>query len=230
MKLLIADDHPVFRTGIKRLLAGYGEDGAVLEAPSYGEAMALCERESDLDLVLLDLNMPGVEPFTGIEDIVRVTSGVPVVVISASERLADVRAALDRGARGYIPKSSPPEVVIAAIRLVQAGGIYLPPEVLRARDAEAESGDDMARAGRSGRATAESLLTMRQLEVLRLLATGKSNKRIAIELGVTEGTVKIHVSTIFRKLDVGGRMEAVARAIELDLIPPRSQIRSGSGD
>ena len=230
MKLLIADDHPIFRTGIKRLLAGYGEDCTVLEAPSYAEAVALCERESDLDLVLLDLNMPGVEPYSGIEDIVRVTDGVPVVVISASESEADVRAVLNRGARGYIPKSAPPEVVVAAIRLVQAGGIYLPPEVLRAEGAESAFAQGAPGPGRAGRGAGESLLTMCQLEVLRLVATGKSNKRIANKLGVTEGTVKIHVSTIFRKLDVGGRMEAVARAIAMELIPPQSQILSEPDD
>jgi len=178
----------------------------VLEAGDLDEAMELVTRHPDVDLMLLDLNMPGMNGQTGIERVTEVYPQLPVIVLSASETKEIVHAVMAAGASGFIPKSSSSAVMQSAIRLVLAGGVYLPPQLLTA--------DAVGSAGHNGQAK----LTDRQRDVLRLLAAGMSNKQICRELELGEGTIKVHIAAIFRALDVSNRTEAANAAHRLGLI------------
>ncbi len=208
MRVLVADDHPLFREGIKPLLAKLDEAVEILEAADYPAAYAALERAGGVDLALIDLYMPGMHGREGILRIRRVFPDVPLVILSASEEPEDIQQLLDLGALGYITKSSPGEVILQALRLVLAGGIYLPPKLLGARPSPEEAPTP---------ARQKVPLTARQQEVLRELAQGKSNRQIAESLQVTEGTVKIHLATIFRRLGVSNRTEAVLAAQRMHL-------------
>jgi DNA-binding NarL/FixJ family response regulator len=187
------------------VLARLGEGVVTLEARDAAETLALAAAHPDLDLILLDLAMPGMDGFAGLARLRELRPSVPVVVLSASESQADVRATLEGGAMGFVPKSSTAEVMLSALRLVFSGGVYVPPLVLD-------------RAGPPGKAAGASPLgddlglTPRQLDVLALLGEGKANKEIAQALGLTEGTVKLHVSAILRALGVENRTQAVIAA------------------
>ncbi len=205
MKIILADDHALFREGARHLLQQLsGEDIQVLEAATCQEAIAHADQHEDVDLALLDLHMPGV---TGVECVVHFQAAhpeVPVVVLSGSESRPNVQAVLDVGALGYIPKSSSSQVMLSAIRLVLSGGIYLPPLVM---DQELSIVPQVALRGQL-----PCCLTERQMDVLKLLAAGKPNKLIARELGLGEGTIKVHLAGIFRALEVNNRTEAVMEA------------------
>lgn len=174
----------------------------------------------DLDLALIDLNMPGADGQAHIDEIRRRHPAVPVIVLSGYEDPAIMRAALERGVLGFIPKAYSPEVMLSAVRLVLAGGVYVPPMMLTAlppgivAGVAPQPGADTARAPASSQ-TLEHLrnvLTERQVEVLQLLSQGKPNKLIGRSLGISEGTVKIHLAAIFRALNVRNRTEAVVAA------------------
>ncbi len=209
MRILIGDDHMLFREGLRRLLEQLGADNTFVDASTFSEVRDMVDQGEVFDLILIDLQMPGWPGFSGIEHLCQTAADTPVVVISASESQADVRAALDHGASGYIPKSSSVKIMLSALHLVLAGGIYLPPSVISADTAAAAQPE--ADAARSG----AHLLTQRQWEVLNCLREGKSNKQIAYELGLSEGTVKIHVTAIFKTLGVKNRTQAVIVASEL---------------
>lgn len=209
MKILIADDHALFREGLRYLLAGLDDNVEVFEAKDGAEALALVAAHPDLDLILLDLAMPGMDGFVGLRALRARVPAVPIVILSSSEEPTDIRLALDGGAMGFVPKSSGSEVMLGALRLVLAGGVYLPPAFL-----------ERSRAGKSpimsAAPTLENLgLTARQYDVLRLLGHGKSNKEIARVLDLAEGTVKLHVSAILKALDAANRTQAVIAAARL---------------
>lgn len=210
MKILLADDHDLFRAGLGMVLGELEADTQLLQAASLTDALVCAQAESDLDLALLDLNMPAMNGTTGLQQFRTQFPQVPVVIVSGSDDLADVQAVLNQGASGFIHKSTAPSVMLSALRLVLAGGIYVPPHVMRQETAPAPTAP-IARKGWEAR------LTARQLEVLQLLALGKPNKVIARELDLSEGTVKIHLSAIFRVLDVNNRTEAVLAAQHLSL-------------
>jgi len=211
MKIILADDHALFREGARHLLQQLGEEGIeVLEAATCQEAIAHADRHEDIDLALLDLHMPGV---VGVECVVHFQAAhpdVPVVVLSGSESRPNVQAVLDVGALGYIPKSSSSQVMLSAIRLVLSGGIYLPPLVMDHELAVTEALPVPQAA--TPRGLTPCCLTERQMDVLKLLAAGKPNKLIARELGLGEGTIKVHLAGIFRTLEVNNRTEAVMEA------------------
>ncbi|MCU0841694.1 MAG: response regulator transcription factor [Thiobacillaceae bacterium] len=211
MRILLADDHPLFREGIKPLLHKLDAQVDIIEAKDYPSAFAAAGAEGDLDLALIDLYMPGADGGGGVGRFRAAFPDVPVIVLSASEQPEDIQHLLAVGALGYITKSSPSEVILGALRLVLAGGVYLPPSLLGNRHA-AEDQSDIARQRAS--------LTLRQLEVLGELVRGKSNRQIAESLHVTEGTVKIHLATIFRLLGVANRTEAVLVAQRMGLEAP----------
>ena len=213
MRILLADDHDLFRAGLGMVLQGLGDVVEVTQADSLSAAIDCVDQMPELDLALLDLNMPAMNGMTGLRQFRQQFPLIPVVIISGSDSPADAQQALDAGASGYIHKSSPPQVVLSALQLVLAGGVYVPPQALR-RDDEAPAALPPMHKGKLGG------LTARQIDVLRLLAAGKPNKLIARELGLSEGTVKIHLSTIFRVLDVNNRTEAVlaAQTMQLDLV------------
>lgn len=213
LKVLIADDHALLRAGLIAALEPLEDEPLVcFEAEDADQVMGVVHAQPDLDLVLLDLFMPGANGFELLRTVCAETAGIPVVVLSGSDDAAQMREALDCGAAGFIPKSAAREVMLPALRLVLAGGLYLPPELLQAparSEAAGVPNGHLAASPESVRA-----LTARQQDVLRLLGQGCSNKRIARDLGLSENTVKIHVAGILRALGAANRTEAVMRARE----------------
>jgi len=177
----------------------------VQQAGDFDTLLRLALEES-ADLVLLDLNMPGMDGIAGLQRLRARLPTMPVVVASGQDDAATIRAVLAAGAAGFIPKSERPEVLLGALRLVLAGGVYVPPRSLDAPPPAAASP-----------AVAAAMLTPRQRDVLRAMSHGQPNKLIARELGLTEGTVKIHIAAILRALQARNRTEAVVRARELGL-------------
>jgi len=206
MHILIGDDHPLFREGIHRLLEQMFPDAQYLFATTFDEVLARCQGHEQLDLILTDLQMPGWPGFSGIREVRGLRPETPIVVVSASESQSDVRAALEHGATGYIPKSSSVKIMLSALNLVLAGGIYVPPTAVQGEPTPAPPRPVLAER------TGTEMLTQRQLDVLRCLQEGKSNKQIAYDLGLSEGTVKIHVTAIFKSLGVKNRTQAVISA------------------
>ncbi len=204
LSVLIVDDHPLVRAGLAALLREHGGVGRVLEAADAETGLALARAHSDLDVVLLDLMLPGGDGSpSSIEAFARLRPDLPVIVLSALENPALVRAALAAGALGYILKSADTQTLLAALRFVLDGNVYVSPGMLV--DGAAAKSEALA-------------LSRRQIEVLRLLANGLPNKAIGRELGVSEKTVKAHVSAIFRALEVANRVQAGAAARRLRLI------------
>jgi DNA-binding NarL/FixJ family response regulator len=208
MKVLIADDHPLVRDALARTVRELEPVAQIVQAGDFDALLRLAVEEGAAlaDLALLDLNMPGMNGIAGLRRLRELVPTLPVVVASGQDDAATIRAVLGEGAAGFIPKSERPEVLLGALRLVLAGGVYVP---ARSLDAPA--------AGAMSPAAAIALLTPRQREVLRALSRGQPNKLIARELGLTEGTVKIHIAAILRTLQARNRTEAVVRARELGL-------------
>lgn len=200
MKILVADDHALFREGLRHVLAQLAENVEVVEAGDCEQALRAADSHTDIVLVLLDLHMPGRDGFVALETLSRQHPTLPIVVLSASESRADMRRALDHGAMGFIPKAATSAVMLSALRLVMAGGIYVPPEMVQApaKIAGIETSHVEATLG----------LTSRQLDVLGFVLEGKSNKVIAAELGLTEATVKAHITAVFKTLNVSNRTQA----------------------
>jgi DNA-binding NarL/FixJ family response regulator len=214
MKILLIDDHALFREGLKFLLRSLDAALEVDEAGNCAKALEHAAARS-YDLVLLDLKMPGVEGLDALAALREAIPGVPLVVISGEDNPGVVRAAIERGAMGFIPKSSTPEVLVQALRLVLAHGVYLPPTVLDAA-AVTTPAPAVDSQGPAGQATSLGL-TVRQVDVLRCVIQGKPNKIIARELDISEGTVKAHLSSVLRAFGVRNRTEAVYAAAKLGL-------------
>lgn len=200
MKILIADDHVLFREGLRQMLLQLSDEVTVIEAADHEGVLHLAAQHADADLALLDLNMPGKDPLTALAAILAQSPTIPIVVLSASEDLDDVRRVLEAGAMGFIPKRETAKVILSALRLVLSGGIYIPPMLMQ---------KDPALGVRRG----EAGFTPRQREVLQRLVLGKSNKEIGREMSLSDATVKVHLAAIFRSLNVNSRAEAV-RVVE----------------
>ncbi len=205
MNVLIADDHPMVRDALKRTLLLVEPDTQVFEAADYAGALRVLQQHSP-QLALLDLHMPGMERVEGLRRLRLLHPGVKMVVASGEDDPAVIRATLAAGAAGFLPKSEAPEVLQQALRLVLGGGTYMPAQAL----ADMRHGAPPPRPDASG-------LTPRQMDVLRCLMRGQPNKLIARELGLTEGTVKIHIAAILRVLQARNRTEAVVVARNLGL-------------
>jgi two-component system nitrate/nitrite response regulator NarL len=213
MKLLIVDDHPVVREGLAALLRQAGPDTVVLLAGDSAEGLSLAEAHPDLDAVILDLAMPGGGGLSAILEFGKRRPQLPVIILSSSEDPRDVRRALASGALGYIPKSASPRTILAALQFVLAGNVYVPTFLVNETAlASAEA------AGQGGPNAAGASLTVRQIDVLRLVCDGHSNKEIARRLGLSDKTVKAHVTAIFKSLNVVNRMQAAAAAKQAALI------------
>jgi two-component system, NarL family, nitrate/nitrite response regulator NarL len=208
MKLLIVDDHAIVREGLAAMLRLAAPDTQVLQAGDGAEAVALAVLHLDLDAVFLDLQMPGLDGMSAVPAFGKHRPDLPVIVLSSSENPQDVRRALALGALGYVPKSAAPQTLLSALQLVLSGNIYVPPFMLQAT----------AAAGGAGGVGARGALTERQLDVLRLLSAGQSNKEIARTLGLSDKTVKAHVTAIFKALDVVNRTEAAGAARRAELL------------
>jgi two-component system, NarL family, nitrate/nitrite response regulator NarL len=219
MKILVVDDHTLVRQGLAALLRDQGAATEIVHAGDVAQALAVVATRADLDAVLLDLRMPGIDGLTAIGEIGRRRPELPVLVLSSSEDPEDVRQALERGALGYVPKSASPEVLISAVRMVMAGEIYVPSQMLQ--------GEPPPRAKADRGPLLE--LTPRQGEVLEALAIGLSNKQIGRKFNLSEKTVKAHVGAIFRTLAVTNRTQAANAAQAAGLIPqpPPAVLRDG---
>jgi two-component system nitrate/nitrite response regulator NarL len=212
MKILVVDDHPVLRGGLSALLMQLANDVIVLQAGNAEEGLALVAHAPDLDLVLLDIVMPGIDGLHAIAEFGRLRPELPVAVLSSSENPKDVRDALAQGALGYIPKSANQHTLLAAIRLVMNGELYVPPLMLE----EADTSQSMQ--FRTPDNAAKAILTDRQIAVLRLISQGQSNKEIAFELSLSEKTVKAHITAIFKVLNVVNRTQAASAGRDNGLI------------
>jgi DNA-binding NarL/FixJ family response regulator len=218
MKILLADDHALIRSGLRGELHVLDSDIEFVDAWDAASLRQMFEMHPDLDLALVDLTMPGMNGARSIEALRQDYPTVPLIVLSAMDAATEVQAVLRAGAAGFIPKAAMSKIMLQAIRLVLAGGQYLPPQMMPMHpDAEAAPASQSStvkpmRGGETGRL---ELLSPRQREVFTLLAQGLSNKSIARQLNVSEGTVKSHVATIFDVLNVHNRVSAVAEARRL---------------
>jgi DNA-binding NarL/FixJ family response regulator len=206
-RFVIADDHPLFRGALKEAVGNLFSGSKVFEAGGFEELQPLLERESDIDLVLLDLTMPGVRGFSGLLYLRAQFPGVPVVVVSASEEPNVIRRCMEFGASGFLPKTLGVDQMGVAIRKVLEGGVWVPNDVDLTAEADTETRDLVAKL---------STLTPQQVRVLMMLSEGLLNKQIAYELGVSEATVKAHVSAILQKLGVESRTQAVIAAAKIE--------------
>ncbi len=223
MKILVVDDHPLIRDALKQVLGTLDPGIQVIEAGSADEALAVSETNHDLSLVLLDLALPGKDGMEALPLLRERSPHVPVVVFSANDAPDVVRRAIDAGAMGFIPKTSANNLLINALRFVLAGGVYLPVEVLR--QPYGGSGPFPATAPGQTHDSRILGLTERQSQVLALLVQGMSNKMLCRELGLAEGTIKVHVAAVLKTLGVANRTQAVLAVSRLGIKLPQLALR-----
>lgn len=205
-RIVIADDHPLFRGALRHALTDVHSDVVVEEAGSLDDLIVILENREEPDLVLLDLKMPGVQGFSGLMYLRAQYPGVPVVVVSANEEPTVIRRSLEFGASGFVPKSTSAELIRIALGEVLGGEIWVPAEIDLSAGGD---GEDTQMASRL------ASLTPQQARVLMMLSQGLLNKQIAFRLGVSEATVKAHVSAILQKMGVDSRTQAVIAANRL---------------
>lgn len=218
MHILIVDDHTLFREALLHVLNQLADNVLVHEAANTAEATSQLKHIRNLDLVLLDIDLPGQDGLSALPALRELAPTIPIVVLSGSENSQHVRTALDAGAIGYIPKSCSGHEMLAALRIVLQGDIYIPPRLLGNLDAPQPASNEIHVT------EAQNPLTSRQIEVLALMARGLPNKTIARTLQLAEGTVKLHVAAILRALNANNRTRAVTEAVRLGLLP-----RGGAG-
>jgi len=206
-RLVIADDHPLFRGALREAVTGLIAHAEIAEAGSFEEVPKLLDKGGEVDLVLLDLSMPGVRGFSGLMYLRAQYPSVPVVVVSANDDPAVIRRCMEFGASGFIPKTLGVETMRGAIARVLEGGVWTPPDVDLKAGNDAETADLMGRL---------ATLTPQQVRVLMMLSEGLLNKQIAYNLSVSEATVKAHVSAILQKLGVESRTQAVIAAAKIE--------------
>jgi DNA-binding NarL/FixJ family response regulator len=210
-RLMIADDHPLFRGALREAVSGLFAKADIAEVGTFDEVTGFLERDSEFDLILLDLTMPGARGFSGLMYLRGQYPAVPVVVVSANDDPSAIRRCMEFGASGFIPKTLGVEEMRDVIARILDGGVWTPPDV------DLKSGSDAATAELVSRM---ATLTPQQVRVLMMLSEGLLNKQIAFQLDVSEATVKAHVSAILQKLGVESRTQAVIAA---------SKIESGHG-
>ena len=206
-RIIIADDHPLVRGALRQAVAGAVEGCAIVECPDLDALTKELDANDEVDLVLLDLAMPGVRGFSGLMYLRAQHPGVPVVVVSGNEDRGVMRRCIDFGASGFIPKTTDMEAMRGAIRKVLEGGAWTPPDVDLSSPADKDTADIVRRM---------ASLTPQQVRVLMMLSEGLLNKQIAYELTVSEATVKAHVSAILQKLGVESRTQAVITAKKIE--------------
>lgn len=205
-RIIIVDDHPLFRRALNQALASSLDGAEIVEAGSLDELTAKLAEDSAIDLVLLDLTMPGVQGLSGLLFVRAQYPEIPVVIVSASEDPATIRGAISFGASGFVPKSQPVEGIRTAVRKVLDGEIWVPSDI------------DLANQGKEASELIGRLstLTPQQVRVLMMLGEGLLNKQIAYRLNVSEATIKAHVSAILQKLGVDSRTQAVIAINKID--------------
>lgn len=202
MHVLLIDDHALFREGLRFILCDQFGSIPILQASNCEEAAEFANAEAPVNVILLDMQLSGVSDIGALKMIRAMFADARVVIVSAYCTPEGVRAAIDNGAMGYIPKSSSPTLLKSALGVVMAGGVYLPAEVMLAARASGEDGGSLQR-------DVLARLTDRQRDVLRLLVVGATNKRIARALDIGEATVKTHLLTVFRVFNARTRSEVV---------------------
>ncbi|HMN72916.1 MAG TPA: response regulator transcription factor [Rhodoblastus sp.] len=207
VRILIADDHPLVRGALAQAVAGAAPGSEILEAGDLEGVTRVFSDGADIDLILLDLAMPGVRGFSGLMYLRAEHPDVPVVIVSGNEDRAVMRRCIDFGASGFVPKTTPIEGMREAVRKVLAGDIWTPPDVDLSAPADKETADLVRRM---------ASLTPQQVRVLMMVSAGLLNKQIAYELKVSEATVKAHVSAILTKLGVESRTQAVITAAKVE--------------
>ena len=214
-QVLIADDHPLFREAIARVIDDGFPGSTLLEASDLDAALAVAGRHDDLDLVLLDLNMPGMQGLGGLVRLRNLFPTLPAVIVSAEEEKRVILQTITYGAVGFITKSTPRKQMIQALEQVLAGSICLPADIIRAGSG---AGEESTAARREPEDLSDVLatLTRKQLQVFERMSRGDSNKVIAYQLNIAESTVKAHVSAILRKLGATNRVQAILSAGDID--------------
>lgn len=210
IKVLLVDDHALFRDGMRLVLQQLAEEVKIFDCGSFGEGVQLALAHPDLDLALLDLDMPDSNGISSLQLFHQRFPDIPLVAVADAEQPDDIENVMNLGAMGFISKMSPSKTMLSALRMVLDGGVYLPPQLLQQAMAKLEPGralNDMhsQRASKYG-------LTPRQLQVLQLIVAGMSNKEVAQTLNLAEGAVKLHVAAIFQTLHVNSRTEAMETA------------------
>ncbi len=209
---IVADDHPLFRAAMKQTLCSLFPDCVVIEVSDIDSLQQRTAAHHDIDLLLLDLHMPGAHGFSGLIYIHGQYPELPVMVVSANEQSDVIRRSVDYGAAGFLPKSATTDIIQQAIVQVLAGNIWLP--------AKLEQRSTMIDGDQKSIADVIASLTPQQFRVINMLAAGLLNKQIAYEMNITEATVKAHLTAIFRKLGVNSRTQAALAISQLDLEPP----------
>ncbi|MEO1207078.1 MAG: response regulator transcription factor [Pseudomonadota bacterium] len=199
-RLIIVDDHPLFRGALNQSLSASLDDLEIAEASSLDELNEMFAEKKPIDLILLDLTMPGVQGLSGLLYLRAQHPEIPVVIVSAKEDPGTIRRCIEFGASGFVPKSQPVDDIRAAVKAVLNGDVWTPPDVDLSQAADDETSDLLARL---------STLTPQQVRVLMMLSEGLLNKQIAYKLSVSEATIKAHVSAILQKLGVDSRTQAV---------------------
>jgi DNA-binding NarL/FixJ family response regulator len=215
LTFVVADDHPLFRGAIKETLRSFGDDVTIAEAGDFDATKKLVMDLTEIDLVLLDLTMPGVSGMSGLVALRAMRPSVPVIIVSASDDPAIIGRALELGASGYIKKSAGLDEIRNALSHVLDGGVATPANVQIGTEFDPEIADLIMRI---------KTLTPQQARVLSMIAEGLLNKQIAYELGVSEATIKAHVSAVLQKLNVDSRTQAVIRLAKIgaDNLQPTS--------
>lgn len=221
MKILIADDHELFLQGLEFILQKQYPEAQIVLASNYNDIFQILKEQKDFDLILTDLAMPGANWLDALKQIHTDCPDVPIIIISAVFDRQILQKTFDIGVSGYVSKSFSNSLIISAINLVMAGGIYVPPEVLQMSvQSSPEPMRELLASLNEPKSdtTDNNILTPRQKEVLTCLADGLSNKQIAYRLGVSEGTIKIHITLLLRALEVTNRLAAVRKAVQLGII------------
>jgi len=219
LNILVIDDHHLFSEGIKLVLSQLDTEVYVTTCNTCSDALKLIDHNSNFDIIILDLFMPDMNGFTALKILINKIPRCPIVVVSSSNNITDIRRAINLGAKGYVPKTSSPTVMKNALKLVYSGSVYIPPESLFC---ESElDGNQKYSSIICSDAIKDSYdrlgLTMRQTEVLKLLAEGKANKSIADILHCSVATVKAHVTIIFRALGVKNRTQALNMVNQMNI-------------
>lgn len=209
---IVADDHPLFREALIHAIGNCVSDAEIIEADSLDTLQVVVEANPEADLLLLDLNMPGVTGFSALAYIRSKHQSLPTVIVSAMDDPAVIRRSIQHGASGFIPKSSAIATLERGIRAVLDGEVWIPDDI--------DLRDDHLDSGEAGIATAISTLTPHQFRVLMMLGEGLLNKQIAFQLGVSEATIKAHVTAILRKMGVNNRTQAVLAVQQLRINAP----------
>ena len=210
IKVLLVDDHALFRDGMRYVLQQLADEVEILDTGNFNEALKLAQENADIDIALLDLNMPDSEGVPSLQHFHQRFPEIPLVVVSGSDQRDDIESVMNLGAMGFISKMSASKVMLSALQIVLDGGVYVPPQLLQQAVAKLEVGQVLSDK-RSQRASKYGL-TPRQSQVLKMMGEGLSNKDISKQLDLAEGTVKIHVAAIYQALHVGTRLDAVTAA------------------